>query len=64
MKGDIEKIGKLPVLSLIPVMSLFYATYGAESVKFADSYVEYNFSPQSLGMTKKLVDDFLKPIDH
>jgi hypothetical protein len=30
LKGEIENLGKLPILSLIPVVSLYYATYGAE----------------------------------
>lgn len=53
----------MPILSLAPIFGLYYATYGAEKVTFADTYVEYDFSPVSLHLVDKLHNEFLKEIE-
>ena len=58
-------IAKLPVLSLAPVIGLYFAAYGADKLKFTEDYVEYEFSPVSLRLVKAnaLYDEFIREIE-
>jgi hypothetical protein len=61
--GSLSYLQKLPILNMIPLIGLYHATNAAEKVKFADDFVEYDFSPRSLKMIKQQRDDLLKPIN-
>jgi hypothetical protein len=63
--GNEQMVQKLPALSLAPVVGLYYASFMAERIEFADSYIEYEFSPVSMGVMEKnkLHDEFLKAIE-
>ena len=56
-------MSKVPILSWAPVMGLYLGTYAAEKVHLSDDFVEYDFSPVSMKLVKKMYDDFLKPLD-
>lgn len=64
LHGKEGVIQKLPAISLAPVVGLYYASFLAERIEFAENYVEYEFSPVSLKMipAKKLYEEFLKSI--
>lgn len=38
---------------MVPLIGLYHATNAAEGVKFADDFIEYDFSPRSLKMIKQ-----------
>lgn len=52
------------MLSLAPAVGLYYAAFMADKIEFAESYIEYEFSPVSLKLVKanKFYEDFLKEI--
>ena len=62
--GKEQIVKKLPALSLAPVVGLYYASFMAERIEFADSYIEYEFSPVSMKLIpeKKLYNEFIKAI--
>lgn len=62
--GNEQFVQKLPAISLAPVVGLYYASFMAERIEFTDSYIEYEFSPVSMGVIDKnrLYDEFLKAI--
>lgn len=63
--GKDSAIEKLPAMSLAPMIALYYAAFGADKMKFTDSYIEYEFSPVSLKLVKEkaLHEEFLKALD-
>ncbi len=62
--GNEQLVQKLPALSLAPVVGLYYASFMAERIEFTDSFIEYEFSPVSMGVIDKnrLYDEFVKAI--
>lgn len=63
MGGSLTYLQKMPILNMIPLIGLYHATNAADKVKFADDFIEYDFSPRSLRIIKQQRDDLLKPID-
>jgi hypothetical protein len=61
--GSLDILQKLPVINITPLFALYHATNAAEKVKFADDFIEYDFSPKSMKMIKNSRDELLKPID-
>ena len=54
---------KLPILSISPVVALFYASYFSDQLTFNENFIEYEFSPLSMKLVTKLEDEFLRPIE-
>ena len=65
MGGSDAVVAKLPLMSLGPMVGLYYGATVADKVSFTDEFIEYEFSPVSLRAVKKnqLYDEFLKAID-
>ena len=62
--GNEQLVQKLPAISLAPVVGLYYASFMADRIEFTDSYIEYEFSPVSIGAidADRLYDEFIKAI--
>ena len=63
MGGAIHYLQKLPLLNITPLVTLYHITNGAENVKFAEDFIEFDFSPRSLKMVDSMKTDLLKPIE-
>lgn len=63
--GNQEVINKLPVLSLGPLVGLYFAAFGADKIQFTDQFIEYEFSPVSMKLVRpqNLHEEFLKEIE-
>jgi hypothetical protein len=60
--GKVDILKKLPLLNMVPMVALYYATNGAEKVQFADDFIEYDFSPKSMRLIDNANEELLKPI--
>jgi hypothetical protein len=63
--GRDSVIGKLPALSIAPLVGLYFAAYGADKMQFTDEFIEYEFSPVSLKIVKEanLHEEFIQAIE-
>ena len=62
--GKESVINKLPVVSLAPLVGLYFAAFGADKIQFTDEFIEYEFSPVSMKLVKpqNLHEEFLKEL--
>lgn len=46
-----------------PLAALYYVTQSSEKATFKDDFVEFGFSPKSIGIVKEINEDYMRPID-
>ena len=47
----------VPVTSLLPAVGIYYLSMASEKVIFGDDYIEYGFSPASMNLITKQIND-------
>jgi hypothetical protein len=62
LTGDSSRIQKLPVMSLFPLVVLFYTSQASEKLDLSDKWVLYDFSPSSIAYLEGSRQDLLQEI--
>jgi hypothetical protein len=63
LSGSLNYLSKLPVLNMMPIISLYHVTNLAEKTFFQNDFLEYDFSPRSMKFIQEQREDLLKPIN-
>jgi hypothetical protein len=53
LSGNSERLKKLPIMSLFPLVVLFYTSQASEKLDLSEKWVLYDFSPSSLAYLKE-----------
>jgi len=63
--GRQDLIDKLPVMSVAPMLGLYFASFGADKMEFTEDFIEYEFSPVSMKLVKpsNFYDEFIQEIN-
>lgn len=62
LSGNSAQIANLPVMSLFPIVVLFYTSQASEKLDLSEKWVLFDFSPSSLAYLKNQRQDMLQEI--